>query len=168
MITFNRYMITFIYILEHTMKSKTMIFAHLFLLSFLGLSAIIGGGALILSPSGKLLGGLPLSILRTSPFQDFLIPGIILFTVLGLAPCLLVFALLKKQESKIATYFNVFKDMHWAWSYSVYVSFALIIWIQVETIYIQGVSWLQTFYMLLSIPLILVALLPGVRNAYKR
>ena len=41
------------------------------LLLFLGLGAIGGGGALIISPSGKLLGGLPLSILANSPFSDF-------------------------------------------------------------------------------------------------
>ncbi len=150
------------------MKSKAAIYFYHFLLSFLGLSALGGGGALILSPSGKLLGGLPLSILERSPFQNFLIPGIILFVVLGLVPCLLVFALLKKQENKIAEYFNFFKDMYWAWSFSIYVGFALIIWIQVETIYIQAVGWLQTFYMFFAIPLLFVALLPQVRSFYKR
>jgi hypothetical protein len=132
------------------------------------LSAIGGGGALIISPSGKLLGGLPLSILAYSPFSDFLIPGIILFTILGLSPCLISYALIKKSTSRIAEYFNLFKDMYWAWTYSIYVAFALIIWIQVETIYIQGVSWLQTFYMIYAIPLIFVALLPQVRIIYKK
>ncbi len=75
------------------MPSKTARNIHLFLLSFLGLGAIGGGGALIISPSGELLGGLPLSILDRSPFHDFLVPGIILFVVLGLFSCLLVFAL---------------------------------------------------------------------------
>ena len=149
------------------MHLKTARNIHLFLLAFLGLSAIGGGGALIISPSGKLLGGLPLSILVRSPFNDFLIPGIILFVVLGLFPGLLVLALLKKPSSKLAEQLNFFKDMHWSWSFSIYVAFALIIWIQVETIYIQGVGWLQTFYMLFTIPLILVALLPQVRNLYK-
>jgi hypothetical protein len=141
---------------------------HLFLLAFLGLSAAGGGGTLIISPSGKLLGGLPLSILKNSPFPDFLIPGIILFVVLGLFPCFLVWALLKKPASPLAEKLNFFKDMYWAWSYSIYVAFALIIWIQVETIYVQGVGWLQTFYMLYSIPLIFAALLSQVRNFYKR
>ncbi len=141
---------------------------YLSLLAFLGLSAIGGGGALIISPSGKLLGGLPLSILERSPFNDFLVPGIILFVVLGIIPSLLVLALLKKPNSLFAERFNFFKDMHWAWTFSIYVAFALIIWIQVETIYIQGVGWLQTFYMLYAIPLILVALLPQVRNLYKK
>jgi hypothetical protein len=69
------------------MKSKTSINIHIFLLAFLGISALGGGRALIISPSGKLLGGLPLSILKNSPFEDFLNPGIILFLVLGIIPC---------------------------------------------------------------------------------
>lgn len=150
------------------MTTKTARNFHLFLLAFLGLSAIGGGGALVISPSGKLLGGLPISILEKSPFNNFLVPGIILFVVLGLVPSLLIVALLKKPTSQLAERINFFKDMHWSWSFSIYVAFALIIWIQVETIYVQGVGWLQTFYMLFSIPLIFVALLPQVRDFYKK
>ena len=149
------------------MRVKTERNILISLLAFLGLGAIGGGGALIISPSGKLLGGLPLSILERSPFDNFLVPGIILFVVLGLIPCLLIYALIKRPVSKIAGYFNFFMDMYWAWSFSVYVAFALIIWIQVETIFVQGVGWLQTFYMLYSIPLVFVALLPKVRIYYK-
>lgn len=140
----------------------------LFLLAFLGLSALGGGGALIISPSGELLGGLPLSILEKSPFHDFLIPGLILFLVLGVIPSLLVFALIRKPNSRLAEHFNFFKDMHWSWSFSIYIAYALIIWIQVETIYIQGVGWLQSFYLFFAIPIIFVALLPQVRNFYKK
>ena len=150
------------------MKSIALRNVHLFLLAFLGLSAIGGGGALIISPSGKLIGGLPLSILSNSPFNNFLFPGIILFVVLGLFPSLLIVALLKKPTSSLAERFNFFTDMHWAWSFNIYVAFALIIWIQVETIYVQGVGWLQTFYMLFSIPLIFIALLPQVKNFYRK
>lgn len=138
------------------------------LILFLGVSAIGGGGALIISPSGKLLGGLPLSILANSPFTDFLIPAIVLFTMLGIAPCFIAYALIKKPANRIAEYFNLFKDMYWGWGYSIYLAFALIIWIQVETIYVQGVGWLQTFYMMYAIPIIVVALLPQVRIDYKK
>jgi hypothetical protein len=149
------------------MKSKTARNIHLFLLAFLGLSAIGGGGALIISPSGKLLGGLPLSILKKSPFDNFLIPGIILFVVLGVFPSLLIFALLKKTASPFAAHFNFFKDMHWAWSFSIYVAFALIIWLQTEMYFLQAVGWLHNFYMIFAISIIFVALLPKVRNFYK-
>lgn len=138
------------------------------LLLFLGLGATGGGAFLIISPSGKLIGGLPLSILEHSPFSDFLIPGIILFLILGIAPFLISFALIRKPEIDIAEHFNFFKDMYWAWSYSIYIAFALIIWIQVETIILNSVTWLQTFYMLYAIPIILVALLPQVRSIYKK
>ena len=69
------------------------------LLAFLGVGAIFGGAVLIISPSGKLI-GMPLSMVGKSPFDNFLIPAIILFLVLGLIPILLVFALIKKPESK--------------------------------------------------------------------
>ncbi|MDA6071560.1 hypothetical protein NJT12_18215 [Flavobacterium sp. AC] len=141
---------------------------HRALLLFLGLTAMIGGGALIISPSGKLLGGLPLSILENSPFTDFLIPGIILFSVLGFFPVLIVMALFKRPFIPFAEHFNLFKDMYWAWTFSIYIAFALIIWIQVETFFVQGVGWLQMFYMLYAIAMLIVALLPYTRNNYTK
>jgi hypothetical protein len=150
------------------MKSKTVRNIHLFLLAFLGLSAIGGGGALIISPSGRLLGGMPLSILKNSPFDNFLIPGIILFVVLGVLPILLIFALLKKSASPFAEDFNFCKDMHWAWSFSIYVGFALIIWLQTEMYFLQAVGWLHNFYMIVAIAIIFAALLPQVRHFYKK
>jgi hypothetical protein len=36
----------------------------------------------------------------------------------------------------------------------IYIAFTLIIWIQAETIFVQGTGWLQTFYMQFSIPLV--------------
>ena len=139
---------------------------HISLLLFLGISAIYGGGALIISPSGRLLGGLPLSILKNSPFSSFLVPGIILCLVIGVFPIFTVWALIKKPVVSFAEYFNIYKDMHWSWSYSIYCAFALIIWLQIETYFIQGVGWLQMFYMFYSIPMLIVALLPSVRNRY--
>ncbi len=121
----------------------------------------------MVSPSGKLF-GMPLSLLDKSPFPDFLIPGIILFIVLGLVPCGLVIALLKKPVSKWAERFNFFPDMYWAWTGSIYVAFALIIWLQVEMMFLQAVGWLHTFYMVLAIAILFVALLPTVRIVYKK
>jgi hypothetical protein len=150
------------------MKRFKVYYCLIFLLVFLGIGAIYGGATLIISPSGELIGGLPLSILENSPFPDFRIPGIILFLILGIAPCWVGYALIYKPQNKVAEYFNFFKDMYWAWTYCIYIAFALIIWIQVETIFIQGVGGLQTFYMLYSIPIIFVALLPQVRVLYKK
>jgi len=147
------------------MKTKITRNIFLILLGFLGLGAIGGGGALIISPTGELI-GMPISMLETSPFNSFLIPGIILFSVLGLIPLLLIIALVKKTESKLAEQINVFKDMHWAWTYSIYIAFALICWIQIQMVLIQGVHWLHTFYMFFAI--VIIALLPQLRSFYKK
>jgi hypothetical protein len=138
----------------------------LFLLAFLGLGAIGGGGVFIISPSGKLM-GMPLSMLKNSPFNNFLLPGIILFSVLGFVPILLIIALLKKPESKLAERINFFKDMHWSWSFSIYIAFILIFWIQIQMVFLSAVHWLHTFYMFFAVVIIFVGLLPQVRNLYK-
>ena len=139
----------------------------LILLGFLGLGAMGGGSALIISPSGELL-GMPLSMLEESPFNSFFVPGIILFSVLGLIPLWLIIALLKKPESKLAENINFFKDMHWAWTYSIYIAFVLIFWIQIQMVFLSTVYWLHTFYMFFAVVIIFVALLPQVRNLYKK
>ena len=145
------------------MTSKTARNILLFLLLFLGLGALFGGGVLIISPSGKLI-GMPLSQLNKSPFSDFLFPGIILFGVLGVFLVLLVFALINKPSNPFLESVNFFSDMHWSWSFSIYTAFALIIWIQVEMMFLSAVSWLHTFYMFLAIAIIFVSLLPIVKT----
>ena len=147
------------------MKTKATRNILLILLGFLGLGAVIGGGTLIVSPSGNLL-RMPLSLIEKSPFRSYLIPGIILFSVLGLAPCLLVFALIKKPKWIFAEQFNFFKDMHWSWTFSIYTGFALIIWLQIEMEVLQSINWVHAFYMFLAVAIIFVALLPQIRNQY--
>ncbi len=139
----------------------------LILLGLLGTGAIFGGGVLIISPSGELF-GMPLSMLENSPFGNFLFPGIILFSVLGVMPCWIVWALIKRPENKIVESLNFFTDMYWAWSYSIYIAFALIIWIQIEMSFVQSVHWSHTLYMVWAIAILFFALLPPVRKLYKK
>jgi len=139
----------------------------LILLAFLGLGAMFGGGIFILSPTGKLF-GMPLSMLNNSPFANFLIPGIVLFVVLGLAPLGLIIALVKKPEYKFFQLSNFYKDMYWGWTYVIYVAFALIIWIQVEMTVLRAVHWSHSLYMCLAIAILFVALMPKVRTLYRK
>ena len=152
---------------ESSIKSKTTRNILLILLGFLGLGAIGGGGVLIISPTGELI-GMPLSELNNSPFHSFLIPGIILFSVLGLIPLLLIIALLKKPDSRLAEQINIFNDMHWSWTFSIYIAFILIGWIQIQMVFLQSVHWLHTFYMFYAVVIIIIVLLPQVRNLYKK
>jgi hypothetical protein len=52
---------------------------------FLGIGALFGGGQFILAPDGHLI-GIPLKMLVGTPFHSFLIPGLLLFTFIGVGP----------------------------------------------------------------------------------
>ena len=67
------------------MKSmKRLRLLSLILHFFVGIGAIFGGSAAILNPEAPL--GMPVDVLRMGPFDNFLIPGFFLFTVLGAGP----------------------------------------------------------------------------------
>ena len=136
------------------------------LMTLLGLGAVYGGGLLVISPYGDWL-GVPISLLDESPFHSFFIPGLILFLVLGVAPLLVAWALKSKFENKLLQSLNFFKDMHWAWSYTIYISFALIIWIQMQMVFLNTVYWVHTLYMFWAVVMLFIALLPQVRRIYR-
>ncbi len=137
----------------------------LFLLLFLSLGALFGGAMLVLDPSGGLL-QIPVTILENSPFNNFLIPGLILFTVLGVFPALISVSLLKQPQLTWVNVLNVYSDMYWAWTFTLYIGFALIIWISVQTLIINFVLFVHTGYVLLGISIVCIALLPSVRQYY--
>ena len=71
----------------------------LIVLGFHTLGAIDCGMVLIISPTGEMM-GMPLSEFKNLPFSSCLMPSIILFTVLGILPFLLILALLKSPNPK--------------------------------------------------------------------
>jgi len=75
--------------------------------------------------------------------------------------------LVRKPESKMAQRVNLFKDMHWSWSFSVYIGLILILWLQLEMMFIHAAHWSHTFYMFLAVAILVVAILPQMRDLYK-
>jgi hypothetical protein len=63
----------------------------------LGIGAVFGGLVLIIDPSGGMI-KMPITLLENSSFDSFLIPGMILFVVLGVFPLIISFALVTKQK----------------------------------------------------------------------
>ena len=90
---------------------------------FLGLGALFGGGAFILGPDGHLL-GMPTSLLAGSPFPSYLVPGIVLFTFVGIAPLLAAAMTVRRQAfAPIA---------------AMAVGLTLIGWVSVEMVVLAG------------------------------
>lgn len=108
--------------------------ALLILHFFIGIGAMFGGLMAILNPEGP--AGMPTDALKNSPFSDFLIPGIILFTVIGLGNILC--GILHLKKSKLQVYA------------SGVAGGALMIWIVVQCIMLETVNFLHVLYFLLG------------------
>jgi len=124
------------------------------LISFEGISGLFGGLALIIDPSGELL-QMPLSMLEGSPFETFLMPRIILLTILGIFP--------------IVVFYGLWKRLNWAWTGSLLVSTALIIWngVEIRMVGYHSEPPLQLIYGLLGLILLGFVMMPSVRNQFQ-
>jgi hypothetical protein len=103
----------------------------IWLLAFLGIGAIGGGGLMILDPSGRRM-GMPHRFLDYSPFHSFLIPGIILLLANGVLPLLIMLVAIRRWRG-----------------YGWWVAFQGCIltgWITVEVIMLRGVGWPHYLY----------------------
>lgn len=133
----------------------------------LGAGALLGGGALVLDPGGQLL-GMPPDLMRVPVFTNFLIPGLILFFVLGVGPLGVLFSLVGKKYWKFGEALNVFKPLHWSWAFSLYTGFALIIWITVQIYVLNAASLVHVVYIFLGLLIQTVTLLPATQDYYRR
>lgn len=113
-----------------------LLYRILFILHLVvGIGAMFGGLAAITNPNNPV--GVPTSILKSSPFSNFLIPGIILFTVIGLGNLLsaLTLSLKSNYQGYISSTF----------------SWALVIWIIVQCIMLRDVVFLHVLFFTLGL-----------------
>jgi hypothetical protein len=102
---------------------------------FVGIGAIGGGMMAILNPQGP--GGMPADALKNSPFNNYLIPGIILFAVIGLGS--IFSSVMIYLRSKFIGYIS-----------SVF-SWALVIWIIVQCIMLNAIASLHVIYFIIGL-----------------
>ncbi len=122
---------------------KAIHIAEGILQSCIGLSAVPSGLLLVIRPDGSLM-EMPVSILKGSPFGDYLVPGILLFLVMGLGN--LAAAILSFRRRELAGFAGIF------------FGFALVIWIFMQVSMIGGGHWLQYLYFFLGIAEILLGI----------
>jgi len=68
-----------------------------FMVAVQGVSGIAGGLALVADPSGRSI-GLPPDWLVGTPFHNYLVPGLILFAVLGVFPLVVALGLRRRHH----------------------------------------------------------------------
>ena len=129
----------------------------------LGLGAIGGGGVLIAAPDGSII-HMPLSMLEYSPFHNFLVPGIILLTGLGIFPLAIAFSLWQLPAWRWPDFLNPFQRMHWSWAASLAAGVITLIWITVEVLILRDIAFLHILYFAWGCALILLTLTESVRK----
>lgn len=138
----------------------------IFLLGWLSLGAFYGSIPLILAPDGSML-GMDTAMLDNSIFQNYLVPGIILLVVFGLAPLFVIYGLIRRPRIRWPERLNLLCDHYWAWTFALYIGVGQVIWINIQTLILNRVDLLHTIYSSLGLLILCVGLLPQVRNMYR-
>ena len=113
----------------------------LFLHLFVSISALFGGGTAILNPVNPM--GVNIDVLKSSPFNSFLIPGLILFIVIGLGN-ILAFGILFKKAKHSLYLSNI-------------LGWALIGWITVQCIMMRDIQFLHILYFSTAVLILLIS-----------
>jgi hypothetical protein len=123
------------------------LYALMGVLVFQGLSGLGGGLGLVMDPTGATI-GLPLESLKGSPFPDFLVPGLVLLTLLGVGPLLVALGLLRGRT--------------WAWPASLGVGAMLLVWLAVQILVVgyQPEPPLQLIYGMVGMVILALASFP--------
>lgn len=147
------------------MKKPAAVYILALLHLLLGCSAAAGGTLLLLNTDGSLLGMEP-GWLSNSPFSSYLIPGIFLLVINGIVPLLVCGGLLKKPAWKWPQRLNIYKDRHWAWTFSLYCGITVIAWIIIQQL-ITRYFWLQPAVAATGLCMIIFTMLPSVMKYFK-
>lgn len=114
------------------------------LLLIITISAIFGGGAMLIDPSGTNQ-GISIETLKNTPFDDFLIPGLILFIMFGLGGLITTIIVMKKIKGYPFL--------------TISMGFALSLFISVEILMLKDVHFLQIIYAIIGISLVILGIL---------
>lgn len=150
------------------MDSKKVHIAPLLLVSclaVLSLGALFGGIAMMISPDGSGL-GLPSDLLEETPFTTFSIPGILLFSLLGVWPAFTVYGLLRKVPLFGSNSLQPYPEQHWSWTFAYGIGLVLILWINIQLL--LGITFhiLHFVYDLLGLLILVLVHLPKTKAAF--
>lgn len=115
----------------------------LFLMTcFIALSSIISGLMMMSNPNGEIF-NLPLSLLNGTPFNDYLLPGILLTLIVGIV-------------NLHAVFYNV-QNHPYRYDWAMAGGFIITVWIMVQVILTGMIHWLHFIYFLVGVLIILIA-----------
>jgi CDP-diglyceride synthetase len=117
--------------MENAKTAKRILLFLIIVEFFNGLSGVAGGTGLIADPTAAAL-GMKLEWLQGTPFNNYLIPGIVLFTFNGLG-------------NLTAAFLSIFKNRYRA-HIALFFGVVMLIWIISQVAWIGYKSFLQPLY----------------------
>lgn len=148
------------------MKKPFEVYILCLFLLFLSVGALYGGGGLIISPDGSLL-KMDKTWLDKIPFHSYLIPGLILFTLLGIFPLVALAGLFIRKSNRFFNFINIYPNISWGLTFSLYSGIISIIWIIVQQLTTEYFI-LQPIISGVGITIIILSLLPNIQKFYTK
>jgi len=149
------------------MRRPRTLYVEMLCLIFLSVSAIAGGGGLLLDVSGGAM-HMPLNMLEGSIFPNYLIPGLFLFTVFGLGSLLAAYILWARPRFVLLGQILRWTHEYWGWSIPFILGIALILWIVIQSVTIRTFHPTQVVYGSLGLIIAALTLRQSMRDYYRR
>lgn len=137
--------------------------ALLALLVVLGIGGLYGGAALLMEPSGAVL-GVDRSLLESVPIGDFLLPGLFLLIVMGLLPLLAAYGAWTLADWSWLQRVNPWRDFHWSWGLARVIAVLLILLIGLEFLMWGNASPLQPIMLAIGLAILVLCGYPSIRR----
>lgn len=129
---------------------------------FLGIGATVSGALMLSDPFGS--EALPLYMLDNTPFTSFVIPGLILFSLLGVYPLVVAYSLWRLPGWRWPDAINPWKQRHWSWAAALSTSIIVLIWITVQMLMLRAFSFLHGVYIGVALAILLLVLTGSVKR----
>lgn len=107
-------------------------------LTFLGVTALGGGIEMLLLYEGNEY--LPIDMIQRTPFDTFIVPGLILGGVFGLGSLFVAWGMWRRPDIGRLRWVERMTDRHWAWAGAVLTGLGFTMWMVIE-ISMLGTPW---------------------------
>lgn len=108
------------------------------ILTFLGITALGGGIEMLLFHEGNEF--LPADLIERTPFDTFIVPGLILGGIFGLGSLFVAWGMWRRPDIGFLHWVERATDHHWAWAGAVLAGLGFTMWMVVE-ISMLGPPW---------------------------
>lgn len=123
--------------------------------AFLAMMALPVGWMMMRNAQGDIL-GMPFAWIARTPFGSWLLPGLVLFTLLGLGSLCAIYGLLLRPGWGWPQRLNPIRSRRWEWTFAAGIGLAAMVWIVVQLLALRMYFWMQPMVFVLGLIIVLL------------